>query len=87
MVVMAKTQKWKWDDKPHFVNSYEVSSDSLEIECQEGLTFAWLEEIAEAFGTKHIDVRTETRSGGYCETCAYEYSVAILDVQKVTKWP
>lgn len=86
MVVM---KGWKWANKPEFVESYRVDPvrNSIEVETREGLTFAWLEEVAEMFGTKDINVTTETRNGGYCETCSYEYSVAILDVMNVKRWP
>jgi hypothetical protein len=36
--------------------------------------------ISELFDTKNINFGSETRHGGYCETCAYTYTVKTLTV-------
>lgn len=60
---------------------YTSDKDAM-IVIRYGLTFEHLETISKAFGgTKLIDVGTEDRHGGYCETCAYSYTVAVVRVK------
>lgn len=45
------------------------------------LTFADLQAISDVFGgTKLIDIGSEDRGGGYCPTCAYSYTVALIKI-------
>lgn len=66
---------------------YSTNPLTIHIECHEGvkLIYAMLKELSGFFGTEEIDVNAETRNGGYCETCAYEYSVDVINVINPTK--
>jgi hypothetical protein len=48
-------------------------------------SFDDLVKISEAFGTKVINFKSETREGGYCETCSYSYSVNLVSVDDVAE--
>lgn len=50
------------------------------IETDEGCSFAQLQVLSEYFQTKDINMGSESREGGYCDTCAYSYSVAVITV-------
>lgn len=49
------------------------------------VTFDDLQKLADEFGTKKINFGSETRQGGYCDTCAYSYSVNVVRVEEITK--
>ena len=57
----------------------------IKIECNEKLVFSMLKKLSEFFGTEEIDVNSENREGGYCETCSYSYSVNIIEITNPTK--
>lgn len=76
--------------KPQTQSSW-LSNRASELRCEgenflitfkDGVTFADLAIISEIFGgTKAIDIGSEDRQGGYCETCAYSYTVAVVNVR------
>lgn len=39
--------------------------------------------LSDLLGTGTIEIETETRYGGYCETCSYEYGVMVLTAKGV----
>ena len=49
------------------------------------LTFDQLAKIADFFGTKSINLGTESRDDGFCDTCSSPYSVQIIRVRGITK--
>ena len=49
------------------------------------VNFDTLSKVAEAFGTKDINFSDETRTGGYCETCEYSYTIVTIRVRGLTK--
>lgn len=56
--------------------------DDVLITFRDGVTFDKLSAISVMFGgTKLIDIGSEERQGGYCETCAYSYTVAVVNVR------
>lgn len=62
----------------------DVTEDSFRIEFRYHETsFDDLSKISEAFGTKNINLGTEERSEGYCETCHYSYTVNIVRVESI----
>jgi hypothetical protein len=63
-----------------WANKVEVHGDNVVIETFDKVTFDNLAEASALFGTKAINVGSEEREGGYCETCRYSYSVAIVTV-------
>jgi hypothetical protein len=42
--------------------------------------FAKLARLSRLFKTKDINFGSETRSGGYCETCSYTYGVVVIRI-------
>lgn len=51
------------------------------------LSYEQLLVLSEAFGTRKINVGSETRDDGYCETCSSPYSVCVVKISAVTRWP
>ena len=49
------------------------------------LSFDTLQQISDVFGTKNINVGSDTRDDGYCETCSSPYSVSMVYVNDATK--
>ena len=47
------------------------------------ITFEELQEISKALGTTKINLDSETREGGYCDTCRYSYSITVLTAMDV----
>jgi hypothetical protein len=56
----------------------------IEVEGRD-ISYDILEAIATSFGTKNINFNPETRHGGGCESCAYDYSVVVIHVADITK--
>lgn len=50
------------------------------IETSDSITFDTLKTLSEIYGTTHINVDSEAREGGYCETCRYSYNATIITV-------
>ena len=44
-----------------------------------------LDVISEIFGTKLINIGSEERDDGYCETCSSPYSATIIRVSGITR--
>lgn len=66
----------------------DVDKDSFKAELRyHETTFSDLEKLSIAFGTKDINLGTERRDDGYCETCSYSYTVNTIRVESITKWP
>lgn len=68
-------------------NNVSMNGTSIRIECYENtkLEFHVLKKLGEFFGTEEIDINSEIRSGGYCETCHYEFNVEIITAFNPTK--
>lgn len=49
------------------------------------LTFEDLLALSNAFGTTNINVGTENRDDGYCETCSNPYSLTVVYIKNATK--
>lgn len=61
------------------ITNYRPRGFSIEFRYHD-TSFEDLEKISKAFGTKNINMGTEERSEGYCETCHYSYTVNIVQV-------
>lgn len=77
---------------PEFLNSTYVFTDkahaTITLELREAeFTFANLVLLSEMFGTRDINMSSEQRDDGYCETCSSPYSVQIVRISNVTAWP
>src|SRR5688572_17449224 len=74
---------WDW------VTCATRKGDTVTIEGteSEGLTFTMMDQVSKEFGTVKINVSSETRNIGGCETCDYEYQVPIIHAYDVTRWP
>lgn len=70
-----RSQTWGANGVPTVV----VETDS------DGWTFDKLTTLSELFGTTMINLGSEERSGGYCETCAYDYTVSVATIIGPTK--
>lgn len=65
------------------VRSYTESASQRTVEFTVSgseVSFDRLTKLSELFQTKNINFGSETRQGGYCETCAYTYSVCKIFV-------
>lgn len=65
------------------VRSYTESATRKTVEFTVSgseVSFDKLAQLSELFQTKNINLGSETRQGGYCETCAYTYSVCKIYV-------
>jgi hypothetical protein len=60
---------------------------TIEFDNAPEVTFDLLSRLALLFGTTKINVRSETRSTGGCDTCDFEYGVAIVSISDVAVWP
>lgn len=49
------------------------------------VNFDTLSTVSEALGTRDINFGSEERSGGYCDTCAYSYTVTVVRIRAITK--
>ena len=66
-------------------NEHKVSSRTevwIEVD-SDAVTFDKLAALSDLFQTRKINLGTETREGGYCETCAYSYSVVVIRVEDI----
>ncbi|MGN6107823.1 MAG: hypothetical protein ACTHU0_22135 [Kofleriaceae bacterium] len=73
---------------PWIRNARRVDSRTVVVEADsDGFSFDNMCVLSEMFGTRKIDAGSERRSGGYCETCAYSYSVSTLCISEITTWP
>lgn len=62
-----------------------INDRSFDIEFEDRNTsFADMEEISKVFGTRNINFKSESREGGYCETCSYSYTVNIVTVADIS---
>lgn len=69
-------------------NDVFVKSDNTTVQVEfqyRDTSFDDLSKLSEFFGTKNINMGTERRSGGYCETCHYSYTVNIVTIRDITK--
>lgn len=55
---------------------------SVEINYHD-ITFDDLTMVSKALGTSKINLDSQTREGGYCETCRYSYTVTVLTVMDI----
>jgi hypothetical protein len=47
------------------------------------ISFEDLVKVSKALGTTRINLDSQTREGGFCETCRYSYSITVLTVWDV----
>lgn len=68
------------------VEDNRIAEDNyLVITCKgQALSFAEMCTISEILNTKKIDVGTETRDFGYCESCSYTETFHVLTVREYT---
>ena len=65
-------------------DSWDKKGKIASIELQyHDITFEDLQAVSQALGTTKINVDSETREGGYCETCRYSYSVTVITVMDI----
>ena len=64
--------------------SRKDSTVTVEFENRD-TSFADLQMLSEFFGTKNINMGSEVRNGGVCETCSFTYTVNIVTVSDITK--
>lgn len=77
-----------WDMIEYSVHVEPLSETSFEFQVDgPEITYDVMEKISELFGTKNINIRTETMSTGGCDTCNYEWEQGILVVSDITRWP
>lgn len=56
-----------------------VDKNTITIElCDTNITYKMLDNLSELLKTDSIDISSETREGGYCESCYYTYTVTVL---------
>lgn len=55
----------------------------FELESEE-ITYDKLCALSELLGTTKISLRSESRQGGSCSTCAYDYGVTVIEVSDVS---
>lgn len=56
-----------------------VDGNTVIIELQDiSVTYKMLDNLSDLLKTDDINLSTETREGGYCETCHYTYTVTII---------
>jgi len=61
------------------VSCYKESGDKVSFETDKVIfTAEKLFALSNLLGTGVIEIEAETRSGGYCDTCSYEYGVMVL---------
>lgn len=65
----------------------ERTDGTLEIEFSQDPTFDLVAAVAEAYGTRDIDIRSDVRNSGGCETCDFTYGVCVLHVRNATRKP
>lgn len=47
------------------------------------VSFEDLQRVSGLLGTTKINMDSEVREGGYCETCRYSYSITVLTVSDI----
>lgn len=68
------------------LDTYQENAEQGTVEIAVRYTdvnFDLLEKLAHLFNTRLINIGSETRNEGYCETCSYEYSVVTLFISGV----
>ncbi len=53
----------------------------ITIATQEEITFKMLDQLSNLFKTESINLSSDTRDEGYCETCSYTYSVNVITIK------
>lgn len=73
-----------------FTSQYgsDLPKNEFHIEFQyHDTSFDDLMKISEAFNTRKINLGSERRSSGYCETCYHSYSVNVVRVEELpSEW-
>lgn len=57
---------------------------NLELVTTSGVTFQIMDKLAKEFNTQEINLSSETRNDGYCETCYHEYSVTVITIRNAS---
>ncbi len=74
-----------------FSTSYYASVEELRpggfniVVREHDTSFDDLQAVSNAFGTKNINMGSERRDDGYCDTCSYPYSVNVIRVDGYTR--
>ncbi len=59
----------------------EVSlKGDIHIETTQTITYSLLDELSKLFKTSSINISSETRNSGACDTCSFEYSVNTISI-------
>ncbi len=74
--VEKSTIKNKYDIHFCFRNDYAGNKDSVD--------FDLLLKLSKLFQTKKINLGSESRDDGYCETCSNPYSVVVIRINEAT---
>ena len=90
---MSVPDGWRWA-APEFVVEYHVLPGG-EVVCEKArsydgnpsFSFEELSTLSDLFGTRKIDVGTELRDDGYCETCSDPYAIAVVTIRDIARWP
>ncbi len=53
----------------------------ISIETQTPITYNMLDKLSKAFKTDFINLSSESRTEGYCETCRYTYTVNVISIR------
>jgi hypothetical protein len=75
--------EWRWAT-PTADGAHELSL-VLEVQ-QRSVSYDDLVELWQLFGTTKIDLETETRNTGGCDTCNYEYEHTTIVVREMTRY-
>lgn len=71
-----------------YVELDDLQADKVVIQSADHqFTFDDMAKLSEMFGTNNINIGSESRTYGYCETCGGEEQLTVLTVYKITKWP
>lgn len=66
----------------------ETPSSSWVLEARRhDVTLDDLAKISMLFGTTKINIGSEAREGGYCDTCRHSYSVSVITVMEAATVP
>lgn len=80
---LTKKLQKLFDTNDVFVKS---DRDTVQVEFRyRDTSFDDLSKLSKYFGTKNINMGSEVRHGGYCETCSYSYTVNIVTIRDITK--
>lgn len=84
---------FNWPDRPDWVDSARTEDGSfnnklviVEVRYHD-VTFEDLQRLSITFGTTLINVGSEIRESGGCETCNFTYTVSVITIMNPTRMP